>query len=107
MGIDGVKEYKVVTNTPSAEYGLSMGGQTTVVSKGGTNQFHGDVFDYLRNDALDARNYFDALDKLNFNGCGPDKSLDYPGKRLPHFHSNNFVAAFGAPIKKYTRFYYA
>src|SRR5438128_5976615 len=37
MGIDGVKEYKVVTNTPSAEYGLSMGGQTTVVSKGGTN----------------------------------------------------------------------
>src|SRR5437773_3043193 len=43
MGIDGVKEYKVVTNTPSAEYGLSMGGQTTVVSKGGTNQFHGDA----------------------------------------------------------------
>src|SRR2546427_7942429 len=47
MGIDGVKEYKVVTNTPSAEYGLSMGGQTTVVSKGGTNRFHGDVYDYL------------------------------------------------------------
>ena len=73
MGIDGVKEYKVVTNTPSAEYGLAMGGQTTVVSKGGTNQFHGDLFDYLRNDVLDARNYFDALDKLNFNGFGTDK----------------------------------
>src|SRR5215471_13646726 len=107
MGIDGVKEYKVVTNTPSAEYGLSMGGQTTVVSKGGTNQFHGDVFDYLRNDVLDARNYFDALDKLNFNGFGADKSLNYPGKRLPPFHRNNFGAAFGGPIKKDKMFFYA
>src|SRR5438552_3634562 len=107
MGIDGVKEYKVVTNTPSAEYGLSMGGQTTVVSKGGTNQFHGDVFDYLRNDVLDARNYFDALDKLNFNGYGTDKSLNYPGKRLPPFHRNNFGAAFGGPIKKDKTFFYA
>jgi len=107
MGIDGVKEYKVVTNTPSAEYGLSMGGQTTVVSKGGTNQFHGDLFDYLRNDALDARNYFDALDKLNFNGFGTDKSLNYPGKRIPPYHRNNFGAAFGGPIKKDKTFFYA
>jgi hypothetical protein len=100
MGVDGVKEYKVVTNTPGAEYGLSMGSQTTIVSKGGTNQFHGDVFDYLRNDALDARNYFDALDKLNFNGFGANKSLDYPGKRIPPFHRNNFGASFGGPIRK-------
>src|SRR5499433_2067152 len=107
MGIDGVKEYKVVTNTPGAEYGLSMGGQTTVVSKGGTNQFHGDVFDYLRNDVLDARNYFDALDKLNFNGFGADKSLNYPGKRIPPYHRNNFGAAFGGPIKKDKTFFYA
>src|SRR6266849_5121186 len=96
MGIDGVKEYKVVTNTPSAEYGLSMGGQTTVVSKGGTNQFHGDAFDY-----------FDAIDKLNFNGFGTDKSLNYPGKRIPPFHRNNFGAAFGGPIKKDKTFFYA
>src|SRR5207249_1241353 len=107
MGVDGVREYKVVTNTPSAEYGLSMGSQTTIVSKGGTNQFHGDAFDYLRNDALDARNYFDALDKLNFNGFGTDKSLNYPGKRLPPFHRNNFGAAFGGPIKKDKTFFYA
>src|SRR5438132_8102718 len=107
MGVDGVKEYKVITNTPSAEYGLSMGSQTTIVSKGGTNQFHGDVFDYLRNDALDARNYFDALDKLNFNGFGTNKSLNYPGKRLPPFHRNNFGASFGGPIKKDKTFLYA
>src|SRR5438132_4699541 len=106
-GVDGVKEYKVITNTPSAEYGLSMGSQTTIVSKGGTNQFHGDAFDYLRNDALDARNYFDALDKLNFNGFGTNKSLNYPGKRLPPFHRNNFGASFGGPIKKDKTFVYA
>src|SRR5256712_4179587 len=106
-GVDGVKEYKVVTNTPSAEYGLPMGSQTTIVSKGGTNQFHGDLFDYLRNDALDARNYFDALDKLNFNGFGTNKSLNYPGKRIPPFHRNNFGAAFGGPIKKDKTFFYA
>src|SRR2546427_7425294 len=107
MGIDGVKEYKVVTNTPSAEYVLSMGGQTTVDSKRGTNQFHGDAFDYLRNDALDARNYFDALDNLNFNGFGTNKSLNYPGRRIPPFHRNNFGAAFGGPIKKDKTFFYA
>jgi hypothetical protein len=107
MGVDGVKEYNVVTNTPSAEYGLSMGSQTTIVSKGGTNQFHGGAFDYLRNDALDARNYFDALDKLDFNGFGSDKSLNYPGKRLPPFHRNNFGASFGGPIKKDKTFFYA
>src|SRR2546427_301694 len=107
MGVDGVKEYKVVTNTPSAEYGLAMGSQTTIVSKGGTNQFHGDAFDYLRNDALDARNYFDALDNLNFNGFGTNKSLNYPGRRIPPFHRNNFGAAFGGPIKKDKTFFYA
>jgi hypothetical protein len=107
MGVDGVKEYKVVTNTPSAEYGLSMGSQTAVVSKGGTNQFHGDMFDYLRNDALDARNYFDALDKFNFNGFGANKSLDYQGKRIPPFHRNNFGASFGGPIRKDKTFFYA
>jgi len=107
LGVDGVKEYKVISNTPTAEYGLSMGSQTTIVSKGGTNSFHGDVFDYLRNDALDARNYFDALDKLNFNGFGTDKSLDYPGKRIPPFHRNSFGGSFGGPIKKDKTFFYA
>jgi hypothetical protein len=107
MGVDGVKEYKVVTNTPSAEYGLSMGSQTTIVSKGGTNQFHGDAFDYLRNDALDARNYFDSLDKVNFNSYGTNRSLNYPGKRIPPFHRNNFGAALGGPIRKDKTFFYA
>ena len=56
LGVDGIKEYKVVTSMYTAEYGLVIGGQTTMVSKGGSNQLHGDVFEYLRNSALDARN---------------------------------------------------
>ena len=61
LGVDGIKEYKVVTNSFSADYGLTMGSQMTIVSKNGTNQFHGDAFEYLRNAALDARNYFDRV----------------------------------------------
>ena len=53
-----------MTNSFSAEYGLTMGSQMTIVSKSGSNQFHGDAFEYLRNSALDARNYFDDLLEL-------------------------------------------
>jgi hypothetical protein len=100
LGVDGVQEYKVVTILPDAEYGLQMGGQTVIVSKSGTNTWHGDVFDYLRNSSLDARNYFDTLDTLNTNGYGTNKSFDFPNKRLPPFHRNNFGASIGGPIIK-------
>ena len=107
LGVDGIKEYKVVTSMFGAEYGMRMGSQTTIVSKGGTNAFHGDVFEYLRNSALDARNYFDALDTANVNGFGSNKSLTYPGHRLPPFRKNNFGGSFGGPIKKDKTFFYA
>jgi hypothetical protein len=81
LGVDGIKEFKVITSVFSAEYGMTMGSQMVMVSKGGTNQFHGDVFDYLRNSALDAPNYFDT------------------GK-IPLFQRNNFGGAFGGPIRK-------
>jgi len=107
LGVDGIKEYKVVTNMFSAEYGMSTGSQTTIVSKGGTNQFHGDVFEYLRNSSLDARNYFDPLDTLNVYGFGTNKSAAYPGKRLPPFRRNDFGGSFGGPIRKDKTFFYA
>src|SRR5437667_427538 len=59
LGVDGIREYKVVTSAFSAEYGMAMGSQTVMVSKNGTNLWHGDVFEYIRNSALDARNFFD------------------------------------------------
>jgi hypothetical protein len=106
LGVDGVKEYKVVTSISGAEYGMVMGSQTAMVSKGGTNNWHGDLFEYLRNSSMDARNYFDTLDLNNVNGFGTDKSLPFPGKRIPPYQRNNFGGSFGGPIKKDKTFFY-
>jgi hypothetical protein len=81
LGLDGIKEFKTITDLFSAEYGLTMGGQITMVSKGGTNNFHGDVFEYVRNNAFDAKNFFDS-------------------GAIPRFRRNQFGGAFGGPIKK-------
>jgi hypothetical protein len=89
LGVDGIREYKVVTQMFGAEYGLGMGSQVVMVSRGGTNRFHGDAFDYLRNDALDARNFFDT------------------GSFKPPLRKNNFGGSFGGPIKKDKAFFYA
>ena len=87
LGVDGIKEFKVITDLFSAEYGLTMGGQITLVSKGGTNQFHGDAFEFLRNSALDSKNVFDS---------GP----------IPEYQRNQFGVAFGGPIKKDKTFFW-
>ena len=91
LGMDGVKEFRIVAGTFQAEYGLAMGSQMVAVSKGGTNQYHGDVFEYLRNNALDANDVFqrDA------------------GSPIAPLHKNQFGAAFGGPIKKDKTFFYA
>src|SRR3990172_2966696 len=59
LGVEGIREFRVATNSFSAEYGMAMGSQMLIVSKNGTNAFHGSLFEYLRNSALDARNFFD------------------------------------------------
>ncbi|MGH9783003.1 MAG: carboxypeptidase regulatory-like domain-containing protein, partial [Terriglobia bacterium] len=84
LGIDAIREWRVVTNPISAEYGNRMGGQMTIVSKGGTNSFHGSAFWYVRNDMFDARNFFDY-------------TVD---RRLPAFRRNQFGGSVGGPIKR-------
>jgi hypothetical protein len=91
LGLDGIKEYETVTGTFQAEYGMAMGSQIVAVSKGGTNQFHGDVFEYFRNSALDANDFFDR-------GAGAP---------VPPHQKNQFGGAFGGPIKKDRTFFYA
>ena len=88
LGTDGIKEFKVITNLFSAEYGLTMGSQTVMVSKSGTNQFHGDAFYFARNSVFDAKNPFDVGSK-------------------PGFDRNQFGGAFGGPIKKDKTFFFA
>ena len=94
LGVEGIREFRVITNSFPAEYGMTMGSQTTVVSKGGTNEFHGTVFEFLRNSALDARNFFDRKGK-------PDDP------RLPPFRRNNFGGSFGGPIRRDKSFFFA
>jgi len=81
LGVDAIQEFSVLTSNYSSEYGRTAGGVINAITRSGTNQFHGDVYEFLRNSALDARNYFD-------------------GVRIPAFRRNQFGAAGGAPIRK-------
>jgi hypothetical protein len=91
--INTTSEVKIDNSTFSAEYGRSSGSIVNVSTRSGTNSIHGEVFDYFRNEAMDARNYF------NRTGVGPtfDKA---PLKR------NNFGAAVGGPIWKNHIFFF-
>ncbi len=60
LGVEAVREFNVVDRTYGAEYGKRSGGQINILTSSGTNQLHGSVFEYLRNDLLDARNFFDV-----------------------------------------------
>src|SRR5215471_13072089 len=69
--VDAVEEFKVISNNYAAEYGRSAAGLFVAVSKSGTNQFHGNAFEFFRNDAMDARNFFSASKPpLRFNQFG-------------------------------------
>ena len=93
LGVEGIREFKVITNFFPAEYGMTMGSQLAVVSKGGTNEFHGSVFEFLRNSTLDARNFF-------------DRKLQESDPRLPAFRRNNFGGSFGGPIRRDKSFFF-
>ncbi|HEV3059960.1 MAG TPA: carboxypeptidase-like regulatory domain-containing protein [Vicinamibacterales bacterium] len=89
LGIDAVREFNILRDTYGAEYGKKPGGQITIVTRSGTNQFHGSMFEFLRNSALDAPNYFDA------------------GPNPPPFQRNQFGASGGGPIVKDKTFVFA
>jgi hypothetical protein len=92
--LDSIAEFRILTSNFDAEYGGHSGGQINVVTKSGTNEFHGNVFEFLRNTNLDARNYFSpargAFDQNQFGGTigGPIRKnkmfffADYQGTRL-------------------------
>jgi hypothetical protein len=84
--LDSISEFRIITNNFNAEYGNYSGGQINVVTKSGSNQFHGDLFDFLRNTDLDARNYF-----------SPTRGV---------FIQNQFGGIFGGPIKKDKVFFF-
>ena len=67
LGMETVREFRVETNAYSAEFGRNSGGQINVLTKSGTNSFAGSAYEFHRNDALDARNYFDVGEKPDFH----------------------------------------
>jgi Carboxypeptidase regulatory-like domain/TonB dependent receptor-like, beta-barrel len=87
LGMDGVREFRVEVNAYSAEFGRNSGGQINVLTKSGTNRFDGSAFEYHRNDALDAKNYFDTREK-------------------PDFHRNQFGGTIGGPIQRNRLFFF-
>src|SRR5258706_3248871 len=89
LGVDSIGEFSVLTGNFSAEYGKSSGGIINAITKSGTNQIHGTAYEFLRNSAMDAKNFFDA-----------------PGKIAP-FRRNQFGASAGAPIQKDKMFVFA
>ena len=80
-GVDAVQEFQLITHNYSAEFGGAGGGIINLVSKSGTNDFHGSAFEFLRNSALDARNFFDQ-------------------QSVPPFRRNQFGGSLGGPLRK-------
>jgi len=98
--LDSIQEFRVVTNNFDAEYGKFAGGIVNVVTKSGTNRFHGDGFEFLRNSDLDSRNFFD-LDQTN-----PVTGQELPGTARGVFRRNQFGGTFGGPILKDRLFFF-
>jgi hypothetical protein len=88
--VDSIQEYRVMTSNYSAQYGEAAGAVTEVDTKSGTNAFHGDVWEFLRNNKLNANNYFN-----NLNGVA-----------RPGFHRNQFGGTFGGPILRNKVFFF-
>ena len=89
LGVDSIREFVVITSPYNAEYGRGSGGTVSVVTKSGSNRVHGSLFGFHRNEALDARNYFDPADAA-----------------LPDFARNQFGFSLGGKIVTNRTFYF-
>lgn len=87
LGVDAVREFNILRDDYGAEYGKHPGGQITIVTQSGTNQWHGSLYEYLRDNTWDAANFFDS------NGAPP-------------FQRNQFGASAGGPVRKDKTFFF-
>lgn len=88
LGVETIQEFRVVTNAYSADYGRAMGGVISLVTKSGTNSPHGSGFEFFRDSAMDARNFFDR------------------GSEPPPFRRHQFGASAGGPIRRNRLFFF-
>lgn len=90
LGVDAIQEFSVLTSNYSAEYGKTSGGVVNAITRSGANAFHGSVYEFLRNSALDARNFFED-----------------PTAAKASFKRNQFGGAIGGPVIKNRTFFFA
>lgn len=90
LGVEAVLEFQVLTNSYSAEFGRSAGGVINAVTRSGGNQYHGSLFEFLRNSNLDAKNFFDPA-----------------SQPIPPFKRNQFGGVLGGPVRKDKTFFFA
>ena len=98
--LDSLQEFRLLTNSFDAEYGRFAGGIINAVTKSGTNGLHGSLFEFLRNDDLDSRNFF------AYNQYSPT-GQELPGTARGAFKQNQFGAAVGGPIRKNRMFFFS
>jgi len=89
VSVDAMQEFRIQTSSYAPEFGRGPGAQISIVTKSGTNRFHGTAFDYLRNDIFDARNWFDT-----------------PPTPKPPLRQNDFGGTVGGPIAKDRTFFF-
>jgi len=99
--LDSIAEFRILTSNFNAEYGNYSGGQIMVATKSGTNQLHGDAFEFLRNTDFDARNFY------SYNQVNPVTSAEIPGSAIGAFHQNQFGGTVGGPILRDKVFFFA
>ncbi|HLI29486.1 MAG TPA: TonB-dependent receptor, partial [Terriglobia bacterium] len=87
LGVDAIQQFSVLGSNYPAQYGRTSGGIINAVTRSGTNAFHGDAYEFLRNSSLDARNFFDI--------------------NIPPFRRNQFGGSIGGPIQKDRTFFFA
>src|SRR5262249_30681034 len=88
LGVEGIREFRVLTHNYSSEYGRTAGAVVSVVTRSGTNQVHGSAYEFVRNNIFDARDFFTQ-------------------GSLPPFRRNQFGGAAGGPLKKDRIFFFA
>ena len=96
---EGIQEFVIETHRFGADTGKSAGGVVTIATKGGTNDFHGSAFFFMRNKNLNAKDFF--TENPNFVGCGPDDPetcYEGPAGEKPPFQRNNWGGSIGGPI---------
>jgi hypothetical protein len=90
VSVDALQEFKIQTSTYAPEFGRMPGGQISIVTRSGTNQFHGSIFEYFRNDKLDSADYF----------------VKRQGLTKPREHQHDFGGVFGGPIRRDRMFFF-